>query len=281
MATREELHADGRLALLDGIKARYPDRHYIRDEVLVELLATAIERDADLLARLSFEWRDRETTVAAIEEHDPVWGGIEDLLEKLGYAIAKYPDDGKSLERWNHQGVSKLDIRQDIDPSANLEDLSNFCRQYSKGWWPRSPTLEIWLVRQMIFSETFALGRELGFPFSKKRLFWMWGKSLVKWLIGLAVAISVGEQHGAALGVCVYVGWLCAVRYLSSDQINALEKQTKVFGLMRNSYVLALRQQPCPVELNDALKRAEDALAVWPDELRSLVDGLVIKSRLV
>lgn len=279
MATREELHTDGRLALVEAIEARYPDRHYIRDEVLKELLASSIERNPDLLAHLSFEWRDRETTVAAIAEDDSVWVNIEDLLEKLGYAIAKYPDDGKALERWNHQTVSKLDIRQAIDPSANLEDLSNFCRIYSKGWWPRSPALEIWLMRQMIFAETFALGRELGLPFSKQKLAWMWGKSLVKWLIGLAVAISIGEQHGAALGVCVYVGWLCAVRYLSSDQIKALEKQTKVFGLMRNSYVLALRQQPSPVELNDALIRAEDALAVWPDGLRSLVDGLLLKSR--
>lgn len=281
MATGEELHTDGRFALMEGIEARYSDRHYIRDEVLIELLTASIERNPDLLARLSFEWHDRETTVAAIQEDDAVWASIEDLLEKLGYAIAKYPDDGKSLERWNHQTVSKLDIRQDIDPSANLEDLSNFCRQYSKGWWPRSPTLEIWLVRQMIFAETFALGRELGFPVSKKKLAWMWGKSVVKWLVGLAAAISVGEQYGVALGVCVYAGWLCAVRYLNSDQINALEKQTKVFGLMRNSYVLALRQQPCPAELSDALIRAEDALAVWPDGLRAIVDRLVIKSRFV
>ena len=265
---------------MECVEARFPERQSHRDAILQELLQASIEYEPQLLAELSLEWRERESDVKLISQAGGVWARVESLIEKLGHSVERYPDDGKSLGRWNHQAISKLDQKKEIDESANLEALSNFWRFYKQSWWATSPTLEIWLMRQMIFAETFALARELGLPPSKTVMAWMWGKSLVKWLIGLVAALIVGNEHGWPVGALIYIGWLSCIRYLVSDYVDELKLKSKVLARMRACYVLAMRQHPCPAEIQDALSRAEADLAIWPDGLRALVEAQLLKSRI-
>lgn len=279
MATEEELRRDARVTLMECVENRFPERQVYRDEILRELLAASIKCDSYFLAKLSFAWRDKQEALKQIADDEGVWARVDDLMEGLSYTVMRYPDDGKALGRWNFQPTNKLDHRQETDESASLQELSNCCRAYQQSWWANSPILEIWLMRQMIFAETYSLGRELGIPPSKKMLAWMWGKSLAKWLIGLGAAVAIGSAHGAAFGIFVYAVWLCLARYLANDKVTELTTRINLFSSMRACYVLALRSQPCPAELSDALSRAENVMAVWPDGLRSLVETQLQKNR--
>lgn len=279
MATEGELDVDATLVLNECVAAKFPERQFCRDEVLRELLQASIKCEPELLNQLSFDWNERKGTVNFICENGRVWERVVSLIEELDSSVARYPDDGKSLERWNHQAISRLDEKKETDESASLEQLSKFCRFYRQNSWATSPALDIWLVRQMIFAETFALARELGLPPSTKMIAWTWGKAVIKWLIGLVVALIVGSEHGWPVGALVYIGWLSCIRYLASDKIDELKRQGTVFANMRNCYVLAMRRHPCPSEICDALHRAENNLAVWPDGLRALIEAQLRKSR--
>lgn len=280
MATTADLKSsDGEMIIRSCVERRFPVRHHYKDQILCELVASSIVQHPDLLTPLSFEWRSKEADIEAICAHHFVWARVEKLIDQLNWAIASNLDEAQALRRWNMQPTSKLDQSKEVDESANLDELSSAYRDYRQGGWAESPSLEIWLVQKMIFAEVFAYAREVGIPPSKTMITWTWGKSLIKWGIGVAVAVSVGEQHGAALGILVYVLWLCALRFFANDYIEQLTKKSSAFAAMRHCYVLAIRTSPCPAEISDALIRAENVLAVWPEELRSLVERQLVKRR--
>jgi hypothetical protein len=176
-----------------------------------------------------------------------------------------------------------LNGKKDVDDSASMEQLQNCAIKYCRADWANSPVLELWLVRQLIYAETYSFSREMGIPIQQKSLkfWWMWTKSLVKWSVGLVVAVSIGSNFGPAIGVATYVGWLAAIRYLAQDQIDQLNQLHETITSMRNAYIQSLRSPACPVEIESCLALAESHNVVWPAGMRGLVDAAVNRNRVL
>lgn len=80
----------------------------------------------------------------------------------------------------------------------------------------------------------------------------MWAKAVVKWAVGVLVAVAIGEQHGFAAGVLTYVVWLTAVRFLANDLIKREGGIDKLYGAMVNAYNMTMRGAVCPAEVERA-----------------------------
>lgn len=281
MMTSEVISSEVRQIVQDALEIRYPERHYLRDQVLFELVTSQLAAEPEYLKGADLSWGQRDDQAKKIAADDVLWDYVKGIVELADTSLTRSPDDGQQLKRWFPPPPQRLDGKKDVDDSASLETLRDCAIMYSRAEWARSPALELWLVRQMIFAETFAFSREIGIPFQYKsfKFWWMWIKSLVKWAIGLAVAFSVGDTYGPAFGVFTYVAWLGIVRFLATDQLQGLQKVTETFMAMRNSYVLSLRTPPCPVEIEKSLSIAEEHSAVWPAGLRSLVERGLSRNR--
>ena len=265
-------------ALREVVKDLYPSAGYVYTKILIELACNLIEQgSAD--ERMADERESHAKLVVMLRGNSDMWADIDQVLEHANNSLARHPDDGKQMDRWNCPTTSNLDGKKDCDISARLEDLSLCVKTYLATHWADSPSLELWLTRQMIFAETYAFGREANLPIEIKSInfWWEWSKSLVKWAIGVLAAFSIGETYGAAIGVMTYGFWLCAVRYLMNDKLANLAKINAALTQMRLCHVLASRSQPCPTELMDAMKRSEDVLTVWPDGLRGLMQHVVLR----
>jgi hypothetical protein len=267
-----------------AIEKKYPDRHHCRDRVILELVTSLVStHNMDLLGAVDLTMQRLEEQANEVVAMDSIWRAVEDVLDSADSAVTRFPDDGQKIKRWSHQSPLTIDGKYDVDMSASMDELSACAATYINRDWAKSPTLELWLVRQMIYAETISYGREAEIPVQNKsfKFWWMWTKSLVKWLIGLAVAVSVGELHGLALGVLTYVLWLAVTRYLAQDQIDRLTHLGTAFSNMRSSYTISLRNFVCPVEIEKSLSLAETHGAVWPVGLRSLVELAVARNRVV
>ncbi len=71
------------------------------------------------------------------------------------------------------------------------------------------------------------------------------------------------------------------IRFLNSDEIARLALIQKPYAAMRHTYFIALRSSVSPVEVSDALRRAEDAGAVWPHGLRAVHERAIRRNRIV
>lgn len=264
-----------------AIKERFPDRQHFRDEAILELMISQLTAYPDFLDSMDASLAQRDEQAKKLAASNTLWEWIEEIIELADIALTRYPDDGQKIKRWSHQSPQKLDGKKDVDNSASLETLRDCATKYRMAEWARSPTLELWLVRQMIFAETFAFSREIGIPLQYRsfKFWWMWTKSLVKWAIGLGVAISIAETHGPAVGVLTYVAWLSLIKYLAKDQLDGLLKLTETFMFMRNCYVLSLRDPACPIEIEKSLSLAEGHGTVWPAGLRGLVEQGISRNR--
>jgi hypothetical protein len=268
--------------LWEAVKTKYPDRHDQRDGVIFDLLRSVFRRNPQLVERLDTEWQNRAETAKALAREEGYWLLLNDIIGSADAAVTRYPDDGNRLKRWWHQPVHALDGKKDgVDESASMDTLQECATAYMRARWADSPKLELWLLRQMLFAETYAFGREMGIPLQVKspKVWWIWTKSTVKWLIGLAVAVGIGEAQGLAAGVLAYAVWLALLQYLAKDQIENLRGLIRIFTGMRNAYVMALRTPPCPVEIEKAMSLAESQGAIWPAGARSLLERALSRNR--
>ena len=257
-----------------AIEEKFPDRLHFRDRVISELMISQLTAFPDFLESMDASMARRDEHAKKLAASNVLWRWIEKIIELADIALTRNPDDGQTIKRWSHQAPQQLDRKKDVDNSASLETLRDCATEYGKAEWARSPTLELWLVRQMVFAETFAFSRETGIPIQYKsfKFWWMWSKSLVKWSIGLGVSISIGDAHGSAVGVLAFVAWLSLVKYLAKDQLDGLLKLTDIFMYMRNCYLISLRDPACPIEIEKSLSLAEGHGAVWPAGLRGLIE---------
>ncbi len=273
--------------LVHAIELKFPERHYCRDKALLELAISQVTAYPEFIGKyldrpwsnLSSEERVEQARLLAAESY--FWQDVGEVIGEADDAVTRNPDDGRMIQRWDHQPPHVLGGKTEVDNSASMDALSRCVTSYRRNTWATSPTLELWMVRQLIFAETFALGREMGLPiqFKSYKFWWIWTKSLVKWGIGLGVAFSIGDAHGAAIGVLTYVAWVSLTRYLAQDQIDRLTKQEETFNAMRVAYVLSLRTPACPVEIEKGISQAEAQRAIWPAGLRSLVEMGVSRNR--
>lgn len=269
--------------LQDAIEKRFPERQHYRDEVILELMISLVVAYPKMTEGIDLSWDQREEQATKFAADTSRWKVISDVLELADGAVTRYPDDGRMLKRWGHQSPASLLGRKDIDDSAAMDGLNDCATQYCKSEWAKSPTLEQWLVRQMIYAEAYAFSNQFDVPLHYKsfKFWWVLIKSMVKWVVGLGVAFSIGDAYGLAVGVLTYVAWLALVRYLAQDQIDQLSQLEKTFSHMRNAYVLALRSPSCPVEIEKSLSMAEGYQTVWPAGLRSLVEIAIARNRSV
>jgi len=264
-----------------ALQLKYPDRHHYRDRVVLELLMSAFSSQLSPAHQQSFPWQEKDQIAEALAEDFQLWCGVDGVVAATDTAITRYPDDGKMLERWDIPLLSALNNPLGSLPVANMEQLGEAARLYAINKWAASPSLELWLARQLIFAETLSLGQEMGLPVTMKtgKFWWIWTKATVKWLIGLAAAVTLADSHGWAVGVLAYAIWLSLIRYLASDQISRLTTLDKVYVAMRLAYTIAIRPNACPVELEKALTRAEDLGSVWPSGLRSVLERAMLRDR--
>ncbi|MCP5263649.1 MAG: hypothetical protein H6929_20050 [Rhodoferax sp.] len=275
-----------------AVRLKFPDRHSIRDQVATELAISlvsarpkafdGIESATDNLDHVEkMDATDQtDAQVSWLVARDGLWRPITAILDLADAAVTRYPDDGKMIDRWDHLPVATLDGKKESDQGASTDELAQCAATYLGTVWARSPTLELWLARKMIFSEAHAFSSAAGIPLHLKsyKFWWTWGKSLAKWLIGLFVAFNVGDQHGLPVGILTYVVWLCLVRYLAQDFLRGLQKVTELFASMRSTYLISLRAIPCPAEIEQALIRAEGLGAIWPSGLRPLVARAMLRN---
>jgi hypothetical protein len=249
--------------------------HPERDRIATELVTSLLAAYPKLLKSYDLsEIESRSGAARELAQEEFVWAPVERVLDGADRAFERYPDDGKKYERWQLTSPSALDGKKDVDPSAELDALTECTMTYLQAdEWASSLSLEQWLVRRMIFAETFALSRELGVPLHPRslRLWWTWAKSTVKWILGVAVALTIADAHGWSVGVMAYAAWIALMQFLFQPRFEMLQRHTEVFTSMRACYVLAIRRWPCPTELDDALRNAENKGAVWPEGLRALV----------
>lgn len=272
-----------RRLIKDAVEKRHPRRQSTRDMVFVELLLSlASDRPglAGLLQRnLSAAPVDgaffpsNTEGAAALAADDSVWQEVEEILFEADYAVMRQPDDGRMLERWTCPPLSAIGAADSVDPSAQLGYLTDCAIAYVKAGWAKSPALELWLARQMIFAEASAFDREMGLASRSKgwRFWWNFSKGLAKWLIGTAAAISIAETYGPGLGLLGIAAWLAFVRYLAQDQIEGVKLMVSLSASMRTAYTLAIRNPACPAEVERAVLRAERIGVVWPAGLSALI----------
>lgn len=283
MKDKAQLTSEAKFILREAGELRFTERQHQRDSVVGDLIVSFVQAYPGSVPLTEMTWERREELASLLAKDDPLWRSVEDLLADGDAALTRYPDDGKTVTRWRHQAVQNLELKKDFDDSAPMDSLANCAGNYCKSIWAESHSLELWLVRQMAYAEAFAFARETGIPLQPKsaKFMWMWFKSLVKWAIGLFVAIGVGDAHGLPLGVLTYVVWLALTKYLAKEQLEDLVKRTEVFLALKNVYVLAMRSNPSPVEIERALLNAEAKGAVWPEGMRSVVEKALQRDRVL
>jgi hypothetical protein len=268
------------LVLSAAAEHRFPERHQIRDRVAIELTESFVKAHPRTIERLDASSTDDEAVATSLASEDGFWRQIEELMEHADEAAPQYPT-GSLADRWKQRAIKNLDGPKLPDDSASLDLLSNCASEYCQSYWASSPTLELWLVRQMIYAETFALSREFDIPPHVKSFGYWWrgAKNAVRWLLGFGVGIGMADVYGPGAGLLSFASWLAITSYLARHQFQGLLERASAFLQMRNAYTVSMRNPACPVDIERALALAEDQRAVWPTGLRILVEKAMSRDR--
>jgi len=260
-------------AVRGAVEARYSERQHQRNWIATELALSWATAHPALADGLELTVASREEDVRKLADLEMLWEEIEEILGKIDLAFPSYLTPEERVRRWAHQAVTRLGEKKDEDDSLSLDGLSRCAASYLRTKWADSPSLEVWLIRHMIYAETFAFSREANVPIQVKSagFWWDFTKATVKWLIGVGVALSVGESNGAGLGILTYFAWVCMIRLIAQDTAKIKMQIFKVFGNMQTAYRVALRSQTYPIEVERHLALAEGEGAVWPEGLRPIV----------
>lgn len=268
-------------ALEHAIKKKYPERNYWRDQIALELALSRLEaqplEEVSLLG-LTFESLTDDST--KLSELQSIWHWVDTILESADFAVARYAEVGQETKHWTPQSPASLGWDYDNDQSASLEHLSQCAAKYLKGGWAVSPTLELWLVQQMIYAEARAFIRE-GDVLKKNRgigFYWAWIKAFATWVGGGVVAGNVGTAHGEGIGFLSFVVWLAVIRYLSQDTVDRNVLVAKACAAMESAYKKVARTNACPKEVEIALSIGESNHVIWPEGVRGLVERAVSRN---
>lgn len=274
--------------LEDAVELRFPCRQNIRDLVLIELATSLALKEKEFLQNALDSDSDDTKLVDSLSKNEYFWSSIEEITNYADWSLERSRAEDKQedlIQRWKHQPVydlTPLDNKRE-DESANMEQLANCVVSYCEAKWAHSPSLELWLARKLIHAEAFAFAQVVGLPINLKsfRYWWNFGKLTLKWFIGLAVSFSIGESYGLALGVLTYVAWHALFTLIDRNKFVDLKKQAELLLILRSVYKLSLDPAHSPIELSGALKYAEDKGAVWPVGLRTIVDKVLHRNRLL
>lgn len=264
-----------------AIKKKYPDRNFWRDRIALELVISQLEaKPLEELSLLGLTYESREEVATNLSNSEVIWNWVETILDPADEAVSRYPDDGQKMKRWTPPSPMSLHGNYDQDQSASLDRLTQCAASYLKGGWAVSPTLELWLVQQMIYAESKAFIRE-GDVLKKNKsigFYWAWIKVIGTWVGGVAVAGDVGATHGPGVGLLSLVVWLAVIRYLSQDAADRNSLVFKAFFAMEAAYKKAVRTNACPKEVERALSLGESNHVTWPEGLRGLVEHAVSRN---
>jgi hypothetical protein len=268
-------------ALELAIKKKYPERNFWRDRIALELAISRLKaQPLDEIRLLGLTYDSQEEDATTLSSLDAIWNWVDTLLDVADDAVFVHPEDGKEVERWTPQSRLSLHKNYDQNQGASLERLSQCATSYLKGNWAVSPTLERWLVQQMIYAEAKAFAAEVD-VLKKERgaaFYWARIKTIGTWVVGLIVALGIADDHGEGVGFLSFAVWLAAIRYLSQDSVAANILVAKAFDAMESAYRFATRTNACPVEVENALTLGESKHVVWPEGLRGLVNRAVSRN---
>jgi len=270
------------VVVFDAVQVRYPDRAYHRDQIAGELALSWLRArpHASEHLDLGLTYGTGEEDAKKVAELPILWDQVEEILTEVEMSFPSGLTGEQKEKAWRHQPSGRLGEKKDQDESLSLEALSRSAWLYLRAKWADSPMLECWLVRQMIYAETFAFSREASVPLqvNSAAFWWTFAKNTVKWLIGVFVAFSVADVHGPALGVLTYLAWVCMVHLLARDTLKLKTQLLKTNAQMHTAYRVALRGTPYPVEIERHIALAEEEGAVWPEGLRPLLQKATKRS---
>lgn len=270
-----ELERDLEAVVYDAVRARYPERCYQRDQIAGELALSWLQARPNAVEHLELglTYGAGEQDAKRLAEVSVLWDQVEEILTEIEMSFPSNLSVEQKAKAWRHQPSGRLVEKKDLDDSLSLEALSRSAWIYLRAKWADSPMLECWLVRQMIYAETFAFSREASVPLqvNSAAFWWTFAKNTVKWLIGVFVAFSVADVHGPALGVLTYLAWVCMVHLLGRDGLKLKMQLLKIHAQMHTAYRVAVRSTTYPIEVERHVALAEEQGAVWPEGLRPLL----------
>jgi hypothetical protein len=267
-------------ALRLAARERYPESNDIRDDVLIELVKSYLLANPEQLKALDLQKDQYETQAKTIAHDDIIWGGVDRLIAFADDAVRF--SLGQSKDWWWHQNRIDLPTKSQEEHSVSLDGLTNCARAYIEAQWAKSPILEKWLVRKMIYAEGFAFISRLGSPLNPRRFkfWWITTKQLFVQVVGIWAAFSIGDTYGLAVGVLAFLLWLAASRYLAQRTLDDVRLIQKTFGYINQVYTLAIDTSVSPVELEKLLSLAEANDVAWPKGLRSIVEVALERNKL-
>lgn len=274
-----EMQMDLEAVIRSVIEKKYVERVYFRDRIATELALGWAKAHPGVAEHLTLTFAARQTDVETLAGLDALWEQVDELLSELEFAFPSQSEPDRKVKTWFHQPVTRLAGEKEQDDSLSLEALSRCASLYLRVKWADSPTLECWVVRQMIYAEVFAFSREMRVPTQAKGLAFWWdlAKAAMKWLIGVFVAFSVGDSYGAGLGVLTYVAWIYMIHAMERDKTKLKTQALKIFLAMQTTYRVALRANAYPIEVERHIALAELEGAVWPEGLRPLLHSAVTR----
>lgn len=257
-----------------AVEARYPKRLYERDAITTELvlswvLAHPEAAEAALAPAVNGE--------APYEARD-LWYDVDQILDQVLEAFPQ-PSLADDEAGWMNQQPGWLAADKTRDTSLSLAGLSRGAGAYLRCTWASSSYLELWLVRQMIFAEAFAFGREMQLPPPVKKTWWNLGKAILTWTIGVGVALAVANDHGLGAGLLASATWLGLFHVLQRDKREAVAKIATIFASMQSTYAVAMRDPMYPEEVARHVQLAENQGVVWPHGLLPLLATMKARRR--
>lgn len=188
---------------------------------------------------------------------------LEDVLSPLDLDV----DDRNQLA-WTIPSFRKATFHLD------LHALSDCAQRYASEDELESKTLELWLVRWMIFEEIFAFSVEIEprtNPKSWSKAWAVFKPAATYWLCVIA-AIAIGADHSAALGFAAFILMTACCKAFFYLYTKEVQKLLLLEESMRRAFACVTRDFPSPLEAQVAISRSMEIGAVWPHHLHDLVE---------
>lgn len=257
-----------------AVEARFPSRIFERDAIVAELVFSWVLAHPEVAEAATAPVVNGERSDEALD----MWRDVDQILDQVLEAFPQ-PSLADNAAGWMNQPPGWLAGDKTKDPSLSLGGLARGAAAYVHSTWASSAYLETWLLRQMIFAEAFAFGREMQIPPPAKQTWWDLGKAAVVLVIGIGAALSVANDHGPGAGVLAFVAWLALLHLLQRDKREAAARINTIFAGMLSTYDVAMRDPMYPEEVARHLELAEREGTVWPHGLRPVLQRMLERRR--
>lgn len=189
---------------------------------------------------------------------------LENILSPLSFAS----DDPKSA--WANHSLDSVKSGQHL----SLSELSHCASLYMIQGKERSPSLELWLIRKMIYEEAYAFQEELSQILKPKTIL---GRLVsfapaISHLAAIFSSIWIAAAYGLAIGFAAYLVLHTCLHVNHRDRTSLQRHLLQALTAIKRCYSAAMQEFPSPLEIERLLLIAERADAAWPHHLHDLVE---------